>query len=145
MRLMDLPMRIMKLKMMVGCAASLLACSCGKKSPEAASHPATPAVDQNAAGQTASPNVPPPTTPPAYARPVAPPTAVQPIAVPADASAALSVLTQAVRKFSAERRQVPKNLNEVVNAGYIRNLPAAPPGKKFVLDTKRLEVTLANN
>ena len=125
----------MKLKLTVACSVALLACSCGKKSPEAMSHPNTAVLDQSATEQT----------PPSSAQPVAPPTAVQPVAVPADTSAALGVLTQAVRKYSAERRQVPKSLNEVVNAGYLQNLPAAPAGKKFVLDTKRLEVTLANN
>ena len=69
---------------------------------------------------------------------------VQPVTVPNDATAALGVLTQAVRKFSAERRRVPENLDEVIRAGYIQNIPDPPAGKKFVLNPKRLEVTLAN-
>lgn len=116
------------------CSVWLLACSCGKKSPESALPPNTAGANQTAEG-----------APSEYARPVASPVAVQPVAVSADASDALAVLTQAVRKYSAERRQVPKNLDEIVRAGYLQNLPAAPPGKKFVLDTKRLEVTLAHN
>jgi hypothetical protein len=38
----------------------------------------------------------------------------------------------------------PKDLSELVRAGILRNLPAPPPGKKYELDTRRLEVVLVN-
>jgi hypothetical protein len=51
-----------------------------------------------------------------------------------DRSATLNQLTQALRKFAAEQRRVPKDLNELVTAGYLPELPAAPAGKKYVFD-----------
>ncbi|MFN0068120.1 MAG: hypothetical protein ACKVYV_10840 [Limisphaerales bacterium] len=54
-----------------------------------------------------------------------------PEAVPMDAI--LGELTQAVRKFSVERRAVPKGLEELVAHGYLSQLPQAPDGKRFVI------------
>jgi hypothetical protein len=50
-------------------------------------------------------------------------------------------LTQALRKFAAENRRVPKSLDELVSAGYLPELPGAPAGKRFVFDDQ-LRVTL---
>ena len=55
--------------------------------------------------------------------------------------AALGELTQAVRKYAAEQQRVPKSLDEVVAAGYLSSTPAAPVGKKFVID-KNFQVYL---
>lgn len=52
----------------------------------------------------------------------------------------LTELTQALRKYSAEKRQVPSSLNELVAAGYLRKLPNPPPGKAFSIDLKTLQV-----
>ena len=52
----------------------------------------------------------------------------------------LAELTQALRKFSVEKRQVPASLNELVGAGYIKNLPQPPSGKSFAIDSKNLQV-----
>ena len=59
-----------------------------------------------------------------------------------DATAALDILSQAVRKFGAEKQRVPKSLDEVVAAGYIKTLPQPPPGKRFSIDAKRMTVFL---
>jgi len=68
---------------------------------------------------------------------------------PSDASeaalnAALMELTQAVRKYSFEHQRVPKTVGEVVAAGYVKNMPQAPPGKKFEIDAKTVQVVLVN-
>lgn len=55
--------------------------------------------------------------------------------------AILGELTQAVRKFSVERRSVPKGLEELVAHGYLGQLPPAPAGKRFVI-TRDLRVVL---
>jgi len=60
----------------------------------------------------------------------------------ADLSAVLHDLTQAVRKYSIERRQKPKTFNEVVAAGYVRNLPEPPRGQRFEIDPKTMQVVL---
>lgn len=61
-----------------------------------------------------------------------------------DPAAALNTLTHAVRRYSAEKRRVPSNLQELVTAGYVTSLPAPPPGKKFVINAARVEVVLEN-
>lgn len=55
----------------------------------------------------------------------------------------LGELTQLVRKYSAEQRQPPANLDDLVAKGYLNEAPAAPAGKRFVI-TRSLQVELAN-
>jgi hypothetical protein len=85
--------------------------------------------------------------PPATATttPARQPSASEPAATANDAQsgAILAELTQAVRKYGAEQRRVPKDLNELVTAGYLPGIPAAPAGKKFALD-KQMQVYLAD-
>jgi len=60
----------------------------------------------------------------------------------AELAAALGELTQALRKYSFEHRRLPKTFNEVVAAGYVKDMPQAPPGKKFEIDPKTVQVVL---
>jgi hypothetical protein len=62
----------------------------------------------------------------------------------ASADAVLRQLTDAVRKYSVEKRRTPADLNEVIAAGYLPVAPQAPPGKKFAINARR-EVVLVNN
>ncbi len=57
-------------------------------------------------------------------------------------NAALGELTQALRKYSFEHQRVPKTFSEVVSAGYVKNMPQAPPGKRFEIDAKAVQVVL---
>jgi hypothetical protein len=57
--------------------------------------------------------------------------------------ATLAELTQLVRRYAMEQRSTPPTLQELVNKGYLTNVPPAPAGKKFAIN-KRLEVYLAN-
>ncbi len=57
--------------------------------------------------------------------------------------ALLAELTQAVRKYGAEQRQVPQSLDDLVAKGYLTTVPPAPSGKKFAIN-KKLEVYLAD-
>jgi hypothetical protein len=63
---------------------------------------------------------------------------------PGQTAALLAELTQAVRKYSAETRRVPKSLDDLVSQGYLTKVPLAPPGKRFAID-KTLHVYLAND
>ena len=54
----------------------------------------------------------------------------------------LSHLTQLVRRYAVEQQQVPKDLGELVALNYIQTIPAPPPGQKFVIDRKGVEVRL---
>src|SRR5690349_17840181 len=62
--------------------------------------------------------------------------------IEADLSGVLAELTQALRKFSAEKQQVPTSLDALVAAGYLQNLPQAPAGKVFAIDAKNVRVIL---
>jgi hypothetical protein len=55
----------------------------------------------------------------------------------------LGELTQLVRRYAMEQRSTPPTLQELVNKGYLTNVPPAPGGKKFAIN-KKLEVYLAN-
>ena len=55
----------------------------------------------------------------------------------------LAELTQVVRKYGAEKQRVPKDLNELVAAGYLPSVPTAPAGKKYAIN-KQMEVYLAD-
>lgn len=105
-----------------------LSSGCGKKSNPAA---ASGANDSAAPVAAASPV-------PGNAPRVVPVT----VAASVDASAQLAQLTQVLRRFAVEHRQVPKSLNELVAARYLAALPAAPAGKQFVIEPKHLEVVL---
>ena len=59
-------------------------------------------------------------------------------------NAALGELTQALRKYSFEHQRLPKSFSEVVAAGYVKNMPQAPPGKKFEIDPKTVQIVLVN-
>ena len=62
---------------------------------------------------------------------------------PAQLAAAISDLTQQVRKFAVEQRRAPKSLNDLVQSGYLSSIPVAPPGKKFAIN-KNLQVYVAD-
>lgn len=75
-----------------------------------------------------------------------------PVPAPADTTAAassssvpvdqlLAELTQTVRKYAMEKQTVPRSLDELVAAGYLRGLPRAPDGKRFGI-SKELKVYL---
>jgi len=59
-------------------------------------------------------------------------------------NAALGQLTQALRKYSFEHQRLPKTLSEMVAAGYLKEMPQAPAGKKFTINEKTVQVVLAN-
>jgi hypothetical protein len=57
-------------------------------------------------------------------------------------AADLDRLTSLVRRYSVEQQQVPKSLIDLVSLKYLEIIPAAPPGQRFVIDRKRVEVRL---
>jgi hypothetical protein len=58
--------------------------------------------------------------------------------------AELERLTQALRKYSFERKRVPKDFAEVTAAGYVSDMPQAPPGKTFAINPATMRVVLVN-
>jgi len=63
-------------------------------------------------------------------------------ATDSESAAALGELTQALRKYSFEHHRLPKAFSEVVAAGYVKNMPQPPPGRKFEIDPKTIQVVL---
>ena len=59
-----------------------------------------------------------------------------------DLGGVLAELTQALRRFSAEKREMPASLEALVAAGYVQALPQAPAGKVFAIDPKNVRVIL---
>lgn len=113
-------------------AAGLLGilAGCGRDStPPATPHAAATSSDTSSVPENASAPAP-----------------VTPVAVndTGDVSAQLGQLTEAVRKYSFEHRRLARSLDEVVAAGYVRSLPAAPAGKKFSIESKSVQVVLVN-
>lgn len=54
----------------------------------------------------------------------------------------LDHLTQLVRRYAVEQQHVPMNLVDLVSLNYLEAIPAPPPGQKFVIDRKSVEVRL---
>jgi hypothetical protein len=109
-------------------ASAFLTAGCGKKtggsSPASAIQSASPApVVQSPA-------------------PVASPVPLQ--TVQGDTGQLLDQMTQVLRKFSFENRRLPKSLDEVVTAGYLKEIPPAPAGKKFSIEPRKVQVVLVD-
>ena len=62
----------------------------------------------------------------------------------AEVTAALTELTQALRKYALEKHALPKTFAELVSAGYVKNPPTAPAGKKFEIDPKTARIVLVS-
>ena len=54
----------------------------------------------------------------------------------------LKGLTCLVRRYTVEQQQVPKDLLDLVALKYLAAIPAAPPGQRFVIDRRKVEVRL---
>lgn len=72
-----------------------------------------------------------------------PPPAAPPAAVTADEKEmTIEEMTGAVQAWVTSRGEAPKNFQEMIKAGFIRKMPAPPPGKEFAIDAKNLQVVL---
>jgi hypothetical protein len=61
-----------------------------------------------------------------------------------DQIATLDSLTQALRQYLLQHRVFPKSFADVVAAGYVKNMPVAPIGKRFEIEQKTARVVLVN-
>ncbi len=76
-------------------------------------------------------------------KPAAPP-APAAAAAPANPEADLKTLNEAVRAHVMGQLKEPATLEDLVKTGFIKRLPTAPPGKKYVLDAKQSSVLLVD-
>ncbi len=65
-------------------------------------------------------------------------------AVPPNPEVDLKALNEAVRAHVMGNMKEPATLEDLVKAGYIKRLPSAPPGKKYVLSPDKGSVRLVN-
>jgi hypothetical protein len=145
-------MRVSAFMLALVCAASGVAplSGCRKATPQANSvangTPATheqaaennlPAVDSGTATAGSAPT---PAAPPPSAASVIPITPSD----PGNIDKTLADLTQALRKYSFEKKRMPQSFSEVIAAGYVQPMPQAPPGKKFEIDPRTRHVALMN-
>jgi hypothetical protein len=109
---------------------------CGKKDAPTE----TPAAEPAAPAETAPTDAPPPPPVPGGAN-----SAPAPEAAPAEEKIdALTQVKNAIQSFVISNERPPKDLNELVRMKYLKSLPAAPPGKKFVYDPSRMDIKLVN-
>lgn len=128
----------------VSALLALIAAGCGGDPEPAAPPPVQPAAEAVQPMGSVSP------TPGA----VPPPTAVSAPASPAAAAAnaapeqeipskdALEAVTMAVQSYFIRYDRAPATLDELINSGYLRKLPAPPAGKKYVYDAEKANIRL---
>lgn len=75
--------------------------------------------------------------------PPAAPVAVAPVEVDAK-EMTLEEMTAALESWYTSRGVAPKNIQELVKAGFIKKLPTPPPGKDFAIDAKNLKVIVVD-
>jgi len=135
-------------RLLLASALALLPVGCGKHSETSPSSPpsAQPAQDNPSADAPAAqrPRVADGTEsdPGAASAGSAASTVARAGATDSESAAALGELTQALRKYSFEHHRLPKAFSEVVAAGYVKNMPQPPPGRKFEIDPKTIQVVL---
>lgn len=55
---------------------------------------------------------------------------------------AVAELNRSLELWTFQRNTPPKDLNELVTAGYLKQLPTPPSGKKFAFDPAKMRVQL---
>ena len=56
----------------------------------------------------------------------------------------LEVLNEALNSYTKDSGQLPPNVEKLVQMGMVTRMPPAPPGKRYVIDTKRRAVVLSD-
>ena len=99
---------------------------CGKHPDAAAPVSAQPAAPPNPAAAPANPE----------------PAPTKLASAPSNPGKDLAELTMAVKAYYLAEAKRPTSLDDLVKARCIYKLPTPPPGKKYVIDTKKLEAVL---
>ncbi len=107
----------------------------------AAAAPAGATVGPALVAPEAPPVAPPGGTAPAALTPAAPAGPAE--SAPLDATAQERILA-AMQSYVIDNSANPKSLEELVTRGYLKSLPAAPAGKKWVYNPEKLAIELAD-
>ncbi len=57
----------------------------------------------------------------------------------------LTELTGAVHRYWNAQGKIPQSLNEVMAAGYLKQIPALPAGKRYAIDPKAGQVSVTGS
>jgi hypothetical protein len=134
----------MKSFVFAGLTTVLLMSGCGEKEESVPAAPApTPAasVDLSAPNTTAS--TPPPATSSAPAALSTAPSEPAPVEGQIKETD-LERIMGAVQSYTIQNNTNPSSLEELVAKGFLRSIPAAPAGKKWVYDASKLNVVLTD-
>ncbi len=137
--------------------AMTMAVGCGKK-PEPAAPAPTETKSTSVASVLESGTPAKPETPPAGATAAAPapvetpasaPTDKLPTAAPDSGKTGIQTpsaikVTEAMQRFLERNNRLPRDFNELVTAKMLPSIPPAPPGKKYALDRKTLQVMVVD-
>lgn len=121
---------------------ALLAVGCGGDPEPVLPQPATPAVQPMGEATPVSGAVPPPSA--AGAPPAATAVATTAPEQEIPSKDALEAVTMAVQSYFIRYDRAPATLDELINSGYLRKLPAPPAGKKYVYDAEKANIRLEN-
>ena len=74
----------------------------------------------------------------------APSPPVPPVAPPAAAVSAdhFSVLSRGLLTFKRDKQRAPKDWQELINTGYLKQMPTPPPGKRYTFNPLSLDVLM---
>ena len=122
----------MNLRLLVTFCLAVLLSGCGENRDSTVQPPRSASAPQQTQTQAVS-----------ASQQTPPPPAAQPASAANDPAAVLGPLTQSLRKYCVEHRTVPGTFEEFAVAAGVR-IPPAPPGKKFAIEPKRLEVIIVD-
>lgn len=85
---------------------------------------------------------------PAPAKSAGPPAAVTPGSVPSPATQVsadhFSLLTRGLLTFKRDKQRAPRDWQELITTGYLKQMPTPPPGKRYTFNPKSLDVLMVN-
>lgn len=115
------------------CSSLILLSACRRKRsavPAAPENSAPPAVEQPAAPASAP-------VPPAPAETET--TSAVPLST-ATFDEHFSILTEGLLTFKRDKNRAPRDWQELISTGYLKQMPAAPPGKRYIFNPSSLDV-----
>ncbi len=129
--------------------ASLLFTGCGGKDKDESSSAPAPKppkkeMPKDLTAPTAGDAAPPPAPDAAAVTAPAQPAAAASTEGEAPSQDVVKTILGALQSYVIANSKNPKDLDELVRSGYLKQIPPAPPGKKIVFDPARLDVKLVN-
>lgn len=124
----------MKPQFCIACCGLLLVAGCGKEPEPASKIPAQPAPESTPQAEA-------PSSAPARA-PVA---QQQPGGVASETVSAdhFGQLSQALLTFRRDKNRAPKDWQELITTGYLKQMPRPPAGRRYIFDPFSLDVRMA--